>query len=204
MIEKKDSASKVWINDILHSNYIKNDNAANYIKINNQKISRVNILATLVMKNIEGMSYGSIVLDDGSGQISVRSFETQNIFDNYSIEDLLLVIGKPREYGNERYVIAEIIKKIEDKRWIKVRKLELMKAYPQLKKLNTIVTENSIPEMPISTRIFKIIEEIDKGTGADIDEVISRVNAQDADKIISELIKEGIVFEVTAGRIKLV
>ena len=204
MIEKRDSAPKVWINDILHSNYIKNDNALNYIEINNQKISRVNILATLVMKNIEGMSYGSIVLEDGSGQISVRSFETQNIFDNYSIEDLLLVIGKPREYGNERYVIAEIIKKIEDKRWIKVRKLELMNAYPQLKKLNTIVTENSIPQIPISTRIFKIIEEIDNGTGADIDEVISRVNAQDADKIISELIKEGVVFEVTAGRIRMV
>ncbi len=75
----------------------------------------------------EGWQPNYIVTDDGTGRISVRNFEQNKIFDDIEIGEVILIIGRPREYGNEIYLLPEVLKKIQDKGWIKVREIELGK-----------------------------------------------------------------------------
>lgn len=201
--QKRNPAYKVRIADILKAEFVKNENEPNYLVIAGKNVYRVNLLGTIVIKNMAiDSNYNDIMIDDGSEKILLRSFENPQILDNFSIGDLLLVIGKPREYGKERYILPEIIKKIDDVTWIKVRGHELKKSSIGMDQATQ--TEEAIIES--KTRygmIAKTIEEFDKGDGADIDSVINSLNVQDADKIIFELIKDGVVYEVKAGRIRL-
>lgn len=125
-ILKKTTAYKLTVKDILGGGYIKKDNEPNYIQLSDKMVYRVNLLGAVVMKNlIDGSPSKSIVIEDFTGRISVRSFENSDMFDNLAVGDLVLIIGKPREFGSERYIIPEILRKIDDTRWLKVREIEL-------------------------------------------------------------------------------
>lgn len=196
-------AHKIWIRDLMTGNYVKMEDGLNYLELSGKKIFRVNLLGVLVIKNNSfGQNYSTIILDDSTGKIAVRNFDNPTLFDDYDVGDLVLVIGKLREYDNERYVIPEIMKKVENHTWMKVREQES-------KKENTILQTVTLPqesaEEPINliNTLFKIIKEMDNGTGADIDLVIRRANIENADKIITELIKEGALYELTSGKVKI-
>jgi RPA family protein len=92
----RQTAYKLWIANILSSPYTKSTEefAPNYIKLNNQEISRVNVIATVVETFVnQEQTLASITLDDGSGSLRVRAFKEEiKILTNVSMGDLVMVI----------------------------------------------------------------------------------------------------------------
>lgn len=89
----------------------------NYIDVNGQQISRVNVIAKATNKEDE------LVLDDGTGTIKAMFYETQpKVKDNQTVR----VIGKIREMGEERFLAVEAISEIDEKE-LELRALELKK-----------------------------------------------------------------------------
>ncbi|MBW2984922.1 hypothetical protein KY361_07405 [Candidatus Woesearchaeota archaeon] len=195
--QKRQVAYKVRIKDILDGEYVKEEGwMPNYVRlVDGTRVSRVNIIGTVVLKTDE-QNYKSIIIDDASGKLPVRDFEERRLFNGVEIGDVILVIGRPREFG-EKYIVPEIIKKINDQGWIEVRRAELKK--PELKVSEEKVDVIASP----ADRIFSLIKEADEGSGVDIEDIIKRSKISDAEKIIRGLLEEGEVFELKPGRIKV-
>ena len=128
------SAEKVAIRELEEGEYVEEkEQKPNYIITpENRKIFRINVIATLVHKEVHG-SITSILIDDGTGKIIVRIFEEMKSIFNLEVGDVIQIIGKVRIYNNEKYVFPEIIKKTNHA-WLKIRFLELQKANLFVKK----------------------------------------------------------------------
>jgi len=102
-----------------------------------QKISRVHLLGTIVDKFMsEDGNYSTITIDDDFDSIRIKAFrEDSNIFDNFEIGDLVMVIGKVREYTDENYIIPEIVKKVLNPNYEILHKLEVLKQLLKNKKV---------------------------------------------------------------------
>src|SRR3990167_4730056 len=114
--QKRQVAYKVRIDDINNSVFSKDDSLAGYIRLNGLAVSRANMIAFVVYKNESGSNFESIMVDDGSGKISLRSFENKVIFSPLEVGDVVNIIGKIREYNNEKYIIVESVKKLNNKK----------------------------------------------------------------------------------------
>lgn len=233
---KRQTAYKCSVKMILDGNYIQKPGwDPNYIQINGLHISRINILAVAVGK--EG---NSLTIDDGTGQVRVVFFNEQNKLESINIGDVVIIIGRPREYDKKRFIVPEIIKVVEDKKWIEYRKLELSIQEKELRDKNA--DDNSLEFKPVSkkefderkeevfaeeskksedesgeeefnsgekfednyaSKIISAIKKLDKGDGANINDVISHSGLEQAEKYILSLINEGEIFELRPGRIKI-
>ena len=123
---KREIAYKIRISDLHISNYVKQDGwLPNYVQLNdNRKVSRVSIIGTVIDTNIDGeFSQDTIILDDGSAGIEIRDFES--VYLKKIIKgNIILVIGKVKEYNNIKYILPEIVKVLNDPKWIIYRNLE--------------------------------------------------------------------------------
>ena len=208
--QKRQVARKLWIRDILAGTYIKEEGfKPNHIILkDNSAAARVNILGVAVSASSEGLP--TIVVDDGSGRISVRAFEPSQQMAAVQIGDVVLVIGRPRQFGAEMYVLPEIVRKIPDLGWIEVRKLELSAtppiegaAAPVQPAPNTVTEEAVDDSFGLSETVMNAIRSLDTGAGADVDAVIEQVGAGNAEKAIQFLLQSGDVFEVSPGKLKV-
>ena len=130
---------RAMISDVVNGKFVRKEGMEpSYILTEmGQKISRVNILGTLVDKFMsEDSNFSTITVDDDSDSIRVKAFrEDVNIFNNLEVGDLVMVIGKVREYMGENYIIPEIVKKIADPNYESLHKLELLKRLLEQKKV---------------------------------------------------------------------
>lgn len=195
-------AYKVRISDILSQSFAKDELSAGYIKLNNVNVSRVNIIAAVVYKS-EDLSYASSVIDDGTGRISLRSFENQSAFSKTDVGDVILIIGKIREFNNEKYILPEILKKMNNIEWLNVRKAELKKVVLIGNGSTPAVGSNSAEDAGINDELYSLIKRLDKGDGVSIDDVIMGSNNSDAEKILNKLLENGDIFEIKPGKIKV-
>lgn len=199
--QKRNVAYKVRISDILNGSFVKDDVSAGYVGIGSFNVSRVNVVASFVYKS-EHANSANAMIDDGTGRIALRVFENKNIFSKVDIGDFVLVVGRLREFGNERYIIPEIIKKLGDIEWVNLRKLEL-------KNINfeNAETKSKDPVVEfsksISEEVYSLIKSLDNGDGADFDAVIKNSKNNDAEQAISSLLESGDVFEVKPGKLKV-
>ena len=154
-------------------------------------------------QNLENANYQLLVVDDGSGRISIRSFDENNNFDGIEIGDILLVIGRPREYLNEKYIVSEILKKINNPLWIEVRKLELSNKKEATEQIEKAEIKEEEIEEDVNTKIFNLIKEADNGEGADIEDIIKKSNIRKAEEILKKLLEHGEVFEIRPGKLKI-
>ena len=194
-------AYKVNVSDILNCNFIKDEFSAGYVKVNNMNVSRINIIATVVYKP-EETNFNAIVVDDGTGRISLRSFENNNVFSKIDVGDTSLVIGKIREFNNEKYIMPEIIKKINNFEWLNVRKLELIgkNIVDNIKTTDNVVEEVTIG---INEDIYSLIKKLDNGDGVSVDDVVKASNKNEAEHIINKLLENGDIFEIKPGKLKV-
>ena len=206
--QKRQTAYKIRANAILDSKYIKTEGfEPNYLEVDGQEISRINIIGVIVEKSSQ-YSQGILAIDDGTGKISARVFENNVSLNNLAIGDIVLIIGRPREFSSEKYILIEVIKKIAPA-WAKVRKLELGNA-PQdnsAQDNNNLVSnsnqvEESVVDLGTNNKIIKLIKDLDKGAGVSIEDLSSR-DIGDIDKRIDALLKEGDIFEVKPGKLKV-
>ena len=196
--QKRQVAYKIKVKDILDSQYFQEEGwKPNYLLTkNNRKVSRVNLLAAVVNKLDQPQK--NIIIDDGSGRIPLRVFEPLKI--EPEIGDIVLVIGRPRQFNDEKFIMPEIIKKLKDPRWVAVRKKELnFDPEPQPKKEPEPEKQSQDP----LENLFFLIKKLDQGDGVDIEDLIKQSTLDKTEELIEQLLKEGEVFEIKPGRIKL-
>ncbi|MBI2107414.1 hypothetical protein HYT57_05510 [Candidatus Woesearchaeota archaeon] len=215
-------AYKVWLSSINNGSYVKQTGefTPHYIDVEGKKISRINIIATVVQKTeIEDKSYSSLTVDDGSAQIRIKTWrDDTKLLNQVNVSDILIVIGKVREYQDEIYVTPEIVKKVSSKLQI-LRSLELYKEYGKPKPLSIVLRKQISEEKSFNVeeekigdnqeqkrqRLLNKIEEMDDGSGAEISKVISSSGLleSDAEKILQSMLLEGEVFNISSSKIKL-
>ncbi|MDI6798966.1 MAG: OB-fold nucleic acid binding domain-containing protein, partial [Candidatus Aenigmarchaeota archaeon] len=138
--KKRLVAKKVRISDIVNGKYFsgsKEEMRPSYVVTPfGDKISRVNLIATVIDKFQSEDEYSAITIDDGTEAIRVKTFrESTNLLQNIELGDLVLVIGKLKEYNGEVYVNGEIVKRIEDPNLESLRRLEVLNNITEQKKI---------------------------------------------------------------------
>jgi RPA family protein len=222
---KRNIAIKVNISDIINGEYVKEDGwTPNYVSTNKGHVSRVNIIGVIVSK--EDSDYNTLMVDDSTGAIAVRSFENKDILKTPLIGQIILLVGRVREYNGQKYILAEIIKVISDKKWVLIRKKELEKDIESFSKKKTVIKEEKkdfeatneqkkeviIPkkeEMMLQPQsnpyevVLSLIKSSDTGFGVSYEEIILNSKLKNCEEIITSLIEEGEIFEVRPGILKV-
>lgn len=198
-------AEKLSIRELEEGKHIEEkDQNPNYILVSgDKKIFRINIIATLVHKELRG-SVTSVLIDDGSGKIILRIFEENKIVFHLEVGDVVQVIGKIRIFNQEKYIFPEIIKKINPV-WLKVRSLELQRDKKQTEKeektVQKIEPKKNEDKKEIIKEIIsskKIVEDINNFEiiSEEIEENDPLLPFEKLSKLISQLDKgEGAMIE---------
>ena len=191
----------VHINDILSGKFTKEDNLnPSYVRIGSKSVSRVNVIGVVIGLNNDG-SFQKIVVEDGSGKISLRNFEKRV---DVNIGDVIHLVGRIREFGNERYITPEIIKKNVNKKWSLVWKEFALKddnehGSEKVEEINLEEVKFVHSESYID-KLLESIRALDSGDGASYKEVVKNIHDE---KVISNLLLQGEIFEVKPGKLKV-
>lgn len=211
---KREVAVKTRIKNIIEGTYTKEEGwKPNYITTpDGEIITRTNIVGVVISEQSAEENSQNITIDDGSGRIMLRSFENNITLSKYSLGDVINIIGKPREYMNSKYIIPEVIKKINNNKWLEVRKKEIalkegqLKNKPKIKNpqpKEEIFEEEVVEEENDTDKILRLIKELDQGNGVLTEEVIKKSQNQETEKIINSLMEQGEVFEIQPGKVKV-
>ncbi|MEW5897107.1 MAG: hypothetical protein AB1668_05415 [Nanoarchaeota archaeon] len=219
-------AAKTAIKELFLGEYVLGNEeiTSHIITETGEKIFRLNIMATIVNKEKIG-TITNFLIDDGSEKIILRLFEENKDAEKMNIGDVILVIGRPRTFNNEKYISPEIIKKINPL-WLKVRFMEISKKSiyardkeelieevrpeiieqeiePQKEEINinkeNINKENYFPFQ----KICRLISELDKGEGVFIEEIIEKSPFQGTEEIIGKMLEKGDLFQNLPGRVRI-
>ena len=206
-------AYKAWIRDIVTAPYVQQAGwEPNYIELAGVRVSRVNLLASVVGKFVsEDGNYATITLDDGTETIRSKAFGPDVIkLKDTRIGSLVRFIGKIKNYNEETYLAPEIVREVEDPNWIIVRQLELGLPRTEQKKIvkmiPTEVAEEVIEEEGgINRTTLEIIKKLDKGQGADMTQVIKKMDLDESEakNVLVGLLKAGECFEPLKGKLKV-
>ncbi len=185
-------AYKIYPEEFLNNEVI--DNA---LIIEGRKVRRVRILG-----KVENINVGNIISFYVDG-VNVRYFEDKPVYIEEG--DIVDVIGRPRTYDGEKYIMAEIIRK-RDERWIKLRDLEIKKtrkyllerAEPYEEDLEEEIYAEILNPDIIKNKILVLIEKVGEIT---FEELAGMVNIpeEDLEKYLSELKESGDIFEPRPG-----
>lgn len=216
------TAFKVWISDIKDAELRKEEGFPSYVNVAGRKVSRVNVVASVVDK-YESENYVSLVLDDGSAQIRLKAFgDAVSRFKEIKTGDLIMTISRLRNYNNENYLLPEIIKKV-DAKYALLRRLELILEYgkrtpsyykPEKRDEQTKLEVTEAPKADeaventkenMKEKVRLIISKLDEGEGVEISLLEDKFeNKEMLKKIIEEFLGEGEAYEPRPGKIKLI
>lgn len=188
MEQRRQVARKVRIKDIIGGSFVRSEGEfePSFIRTaDGTSFSRVNVIAAVCQEPADGSS----MIDDGTGQIGLRSFDGP--LQGFSLGDVVLVIGRVREYGNLRYLMPEIVKRVQKPGWIEYRKKELLE-------------EPTLQPLTLFDKAISAIKRLDKGDGADTESVLTEMGSVGSEGMIDSLLKEGEIFELSPGRLKVI
>ncbi|AIJ06317.1 hypothetical protein JH146_1475 [Methanocaldococcus bathoardescens] len=186
-------AYKIYPEEFLNNEVI--DNA---LIIEGRKVRRVRILG-----KVEDINVGNIISFYVDG-VNVRYFEEKPVYIEEG--DIVDVIGRPRTYDGEKYIMAEIIRK-RDERWIKLRDLEIKKTRKYLLERAEPFEEESLEEEiyaeilnpdVIKDKILALIDKFGEITFEELAGMV-RIPEEDLEKYLSELKESGDIFEPSPG-----
>ncbi len=130
-MEQRQTAHQLWIADVLGSAYVVGDQDAfsGTFAVRGKNVVRVNLIGTAVDSYInQDGSFGSLTIDDGTGTIRIKAFkEDLKRIQEVKSGDLVNCCGLVKEYNDERYMTAEVVKILDDPHWLLSRMLALSK-----------------------------------------------------------------------------
>ena len=163
---KRNTAYKLRIGQILSGKVVMENEKLKSLDLNNKQVVRANIIANVTDKYLqEGeKKFGSITLDDGSGQIKVKTFgDDVEKFTPLQQGDTILLVGLLRTWNNEVYLTPEIIKK-KDPSYLLLRKLEVEADMPKT------IEKTQLTAM--KDKILAMVKDAESSGGVDIDKII--------------------------------
>ena len=184
---------KLWIREIMQGKMQTIEGESNSLQTVRGSAGRVNIMGVVIAR--EELPVSSLTIDDGTGQIIVRSFDQKL---SYTVGSIIQIIGRPRQYQGELYIAAEAISRV-DAAWLSFRKKELGEVQENIIE---VIQEHKIEETKIE-KLLRLIKELDRGDGADIDEVITVSKIPNAEQIIDNMLMQGDIFELRPGKVKI-
>jgi len=168
------------------------------VLIGGREVVRVNLIANIVDKyEQEGeKKFGSITLDDATGQIKGKVFGEDLIkIEKLEQGDTVLVVGLLRSWNSELYITPEIIVK-KDPRFLLIRKLESEAEEPKA------VDREKIAEL--KDKILEMVKGAEENGGIDIEKIILDLK-EHPDVINSEikkLLEDGVAYEPRPGKLR--
>lgn len=164
------SAVKVRISDIVNGKYfypVADQKKAGYVITPfGRRLTRANILGTVTEKFVnEEESYCSITIDDGTENIKVKAFKekVKNVM-RFEVGDMVLAIGKIRDYSGEIYVAAEIVTRLVSADFESMRRMELLlqllvekRIVDELRAMHDVASLEELKD--ISAKKFSLDEE---------------------------------------------
>lgn len=195
---KRNIAYKFRIGNIISGKPVVENERLRFVELNGRNIIRVNIIANIIDKFIqEGeKKFGSITLDDGTGQIKVKTFgDDIKKFSNLNQGDTIMIIGLLRYWNNELYLTPEIIKN-KDSGFLLVRKLEL-----ELEEPKSIGREKLLE---LKDKILQMVKGGEKENGVEIDKIILELKERTEiiNQEIKRLLEDGLVYEPRPGKLR--
>ena len=195
---KRKIAFKLRVGSILEGKPIIEVERLKFLELNGKEIIRVNIIANIIDKYIqEGeKKFGSITLDDASGQIKVKVFgEDISRFSDLNQGDTILVIGLLRSWNNEIYLTPEIIKK-KSPSYLLLRKLEIEAEQPK--------THNPAQLTELKDKIINMVKNAESEGGIEIEKIILELKESPEliNSEIKKLLEEGMVYEPRPGKLR--
>ncbi|RLG12725.1 hypothetical protein DRN73_01610 [Candidatus Pacearchaeota archaeon] len=199
---KRNIAYKYRIGDLLIGKPIFDGERFSFLELGNKKIIRVNIIGNIVDRyDAEGeRKYTFLTLDDGSGQIKLKSFgDDVEKLNGIAQGQTVIVIGLLRNFNNETYLSPEIVKE-QDPKYLLIRKLELEK-----ERTNNIAPVEKQQITAIKDRILELIKNSEEDGGIETDKIILELRESSPEIInqeIKKLLEEGIIFEPRPGKLR--
>ncbi|MEK6890372.1 MAG: OB-fold nucleic acid binding domain-containing protein [Nanoarchaeota archaeon] len=195
---KRNVAYKLRIGQIISGKPVMESEKLKSLDLNGKQIVRANIIANITDKYLqEGeKKFGSITLDDGSGQIKAKAFgDDVERFTNLQQGDTVLVIGLLRSWNNEVYLTPEIIKNKEPS-YLLLRKLEVEAELPKT------IDKSQLTQM--KDKILSMVKEAESLGGIDIDKIILELKEHPdvINQEIKRLLEDGIAYEPRPGKLR--
>jgi len=192
------TAYKLRIGDILAGKPIVDGERLNFLELGNKQIIRINVVANIIERydSESDKKYTALTIDDASGQIRIKIFgDDVEKFREMGQGNTVMIIGMLRFFSNEIYIQPEIIK-IQDPRYLLVRKLELEKEKP--------VEVNKEEVKATRDKIIDMIKEAEDSGGLDTDKIIMelKTSPEIINQEIIKLLEEGLVYEPRPGKIR--
>ena len=223
-MQRRQPAYFVEVKELLKGAFTKNQGwDPNFVTTSfGMKVSRTTVIGTVVEIDEQ-----SISVDDSTGIISARVFDDNALFEGLKSGDVVMVIGKVRQYGEQNYITPEIVRKL-DAAWVQYRKknVELIKklyAESKIKQeelqasaedfsngaevvqeiVESSVEETTNQKTSILEKVMKYIDDEDKGSGVEKVKVLDKFDDEDVIDALDSLIMEGDIFEVKPGVFKV-
>ena len=217
---QRSPSTQLTIQDILGGEYIQDEsNTTNHLlTTDKKKVVYANLIGNILRKEVVG-TITNFWVDDGTGQIILRFFEDHKKARELKVGDIVLVIGKPRVYNDEKYISPEIVSKV-DPLWLKIRSLKLpiketkktivpiSQTLPdtseKLEQEEEIVDEEKDKkELLPMEKIARLIKELDRGQGALIESVLEQSPLTDTEQILKRMLENGEIFQNSPGKVKV-
>ena len=169
-----------------------------HLSLDGKEVVRVNLIANITDKYLqEGeKKYGTLTLDDASGQIQLRFFGDDVVrMENLNQGDTVLIIGLVRSWNDQVYITPEIIKK-QDPKFLLVRKLETEMNAPKIQNKENI--------RELKDKIITLIKEAEPTGGIGVDKIIMQL--KDSPDVINQeirkLLEDGLAYEPRPGTLR--
>jgi RecG-like helicase len=199
---KRNIAYKLRIGDLLLGKPMVEGEKFNFLELGDKRIVRVNIIGNIIERydSTNERKYTFITIDDGSGQIKLKSFgdDVDRLID-LTQGQTVVIIGVLRYFNNEVYITPEIVR-LQDPKYLLVRKTELEKISPPIQQAAPPGQTNSIRD-----KILDKIKNSEDNGGIYVDEIIMAHRETSSDLInqeIQKLLEEGIIFEPRPGKVR--
>lgn len=204
MAQQRATAYKTVIDDVTSAEYVTQEAPhPNYLDLYNSQVRRVQLIAVLVQK-----SSHHFVLDDGTGQLTAKRFDTSISLDDVKSGEPILVIGRPRSHNDTVFIGAEAVKALNDKDWVSLHQDIVDALYNRGSKadaeqMSTTMTTKDKTTVNYTEDLLASIREHDDGDGAPTNKVIESSDLDDPEEYVEVLINEGEIFEIRPGRLKV-
>jgi hypothetical protein len=195
---KRNIAYKMRVGDILSGKITMNGERFKSLESSGKQIIRVNVIANITDKYIQDAEkkFGSITIDDASGQIKLKVFGDDIAkFSEFNQGDTIIIIGLLRVWNNEIYITPEIIKK-KDIAHLLLRKMET-----ESEQAKSISKEQL---SALKDKMLEMIKSAEKDGGIDMDALIMQLKEppEIINQEIKKLLEGGVAYEPRPGKIR--